>query len=185
MPFSAPLRVLRGQRCKAVLRALPGQKELQLPSSAPLRVLRGQRCKAVLRALRGQKELQLPFSAPLRVLRGQRCKAVLRALPGQKELQLPFSAPLRVLRGQKGVKQFPAPSADKRSCSCPSPRPSASSAEKRCKGVLRAPPRTSTTSRGNTSPRDSVSSEKEVCAISDRDRPTDECRLLDHSLTET
>ena len=131
LPFSAALRVLRGQMCCRCRSSRPfaDKRKLQspLPFSAALRVLRGQRCcrcrsSRSFAALRGQKDVAVAVA----VLRGPPCPPWTNVLP------LPFFA---VLRG---------PSRTKGRCSrrCRSPRPSVSSVDK-CVAVavLRGPSR--------------------------------------------
>ena len=99
-PFSAALRVLRGQRC------------CRCRSSWPLVSFVDQkRCSSrSFVALRGQKEVAVA------VLRGPPCP------PRTKVLPLPFFVALSVLRGSKEVyfAVLRGPSWTKRSCSCSS-----------------------------------------------------------------
>ena len=167
--FSAPLRLLRGQKrcspCPSVdQRGLRCSPRPSVPSADK------KRCSSRSFApLRGSKGFKV-FSAPLRLLRGQK-----RCSP----------CPSVSLRGQKRCS--PCPSVDQRGLRC-SPRPSVSSADKkRCssrsfaplrgskgfkvfsaplralrgqkKGVLRVPSRPFVDQRGSRcSPRPSVSS---------------------------
>ena len=112
LPFSAALRVLRGQRCcrcrsSRSFAALRGLKEV----AVAVAVLRGPPCPpwtkvlplpffAVLRGPSRTNVLPLPFSAALRVLRGPRCcrcrsSRSFVALRGQKEVTVAVA----VLRG--------------------------------------------------------------------------------------
>ena len=125
LPFSAALRVLRGQRCCRCRSSWP-----YVDKCVAVAVLRGPPCPPRTKVLplqffvflRGPSWPYVDKCVAGAVLRGPPCP------PRTKVLPLPFFAALRVLRGQM-------------CCRCRSPRPSVSSADKGVAvAVLRGPP---------------------------------------------